>query len=130
MIRRMILISCTATLLGCSPDETISGFAKTDTTYVLTSLNGTAFVTRATINFPQEGMIAGAAPCNSYSAAQTAPYPWFAVGPIAATRMACAELAAETDFFEALAAMSIAEVNGPILLLSNITGAEMVFQAE
>ena len=51
-------------------------------------------------------------------------------GPIAATRRACGELDAEAAFFAALADVSLAEVSGPVLALSNEAGVEMVFRAE
>ena len=49
----------------------------------LAELDGAPFDATATIRFPEEGRIAGEGPCNLYSAAQGAPYPWFAPGPIA-----------------------------------------------
>ena len=81
------------------------------------------------MQFPSKGKIAGKAPCNSYSATMTDPYPWFEIGPIAATRMACPALDAETTFFNALASMSQSEILGGTLILRNDAGAEMVFKA-
>jgi len=121
------------TLLGltsCGPDETISGYATPDATYTLTELDGAPFPANATIRFPETGQVTGTAPCNQYNAAQTAPYPWFALGPIAATRRACTDLAAEQQFFEALATMTIAEVAGTTLILSHTDGGQMVFQSD
>ena len=115
---------------ACSPDETISGYADPSATYRLTTLNGVAFTDRATIQFPEAGKIIGSGPCNSYQTTQTMPYPWFEIGPIASTRMACPASSAETTFFQTLAAMSFAEAAGQVLLLTNSDGMEMVFQAE
>ncbi len=115
-------------LLGCA-DETISGYADPDAVYRLAEIDGTPFEPRATIAFRIEGMAEGEAPCNAWSATQSVPYPWFEIGPIAATKRACPNLAAEAAFFETLGQMSLAEVQGPILILSNDAGREMVFEA-
>ncbi len=113
-------------------DETISGYATPGVTWTLSELGGAPYPTRATLTFPpEEGQIAGKAPpCNSYSATQSAPYPWFeAGGPVAATKRACPDLPAETAFFDALARVTLAEVAGEVLILSTEDGFEMVFQA-
>lgn len=114
-------------LTGCKSDETISGYTDANAVWTLTEVNNTAFTARATITFPAEGKVSGKAPCNSYSSSQTVPLPWFKLGPILSTKMACADLAAEQIFFTNLGAASLAEVRGNILILSNETGLEMVF---
>ncbi|MEM6728307.1 MAG: META domain-containing protein [Pseudomonadota bacterium] len=128
MIRPAILVLILAS--GCGGDETISGYADRDTTWRLTELDGAAFPARATLRFPEEGQMSGSGPCNSFSAAQTAPYPWFESGPIAATRRACPELQEEGAFFTALGEMQIAEVSGSVLILSNEAGRSMVFEVD
>lgn len=110
-------------------DETVAGFADPGAVYVLQELNGAPVAARATITFPEPGRIAGEGPCNGYSATQGVPYPWFKAGPIAATRRACPDLPLETAFFETLAAATLVEVAGPVLILSNDDGVQMVFQA-
>lgn len=119
----------TVFLMACQPDETISGYAPQDAEYQLTELDGAAFGALATITFPEKGRVAGQGPCNRYSAAQTEIYPWFNLGPIAAMRMACPDLGTEAAFFEALSAMTLAEVAGNTLILSTPDGREMVFRA-
>lgn len=113
--------------VGCA-DETISGYADRDGIYRLVELDGTAFESRATISFPEKGRIVGSGPCNAYSAAQTAPYPWIEIGPVVATRRACPDLEAEQRFFSALSASSLAEVTGSVLILSG--DVEMVFEKD
>lgn len=130
MKHRPILAAFFAICTGCGPDETISGYANRSAVYELQSINGTPVTTSATISFPGEGTVSGNGPCNQYRAEQSAPYPWFELGPIAATRRACPDLAKEQAFFEALATMTIAEVSGPFLLLTNETGAELAFQSD
>lgn len=116
-------------LMACQPDETVSRHTDGVTAFALQSIDGTAFKGSATIDISESGKIAGRAPCNSYFASQTAPYPWLALGPIGSTKMACPDLAQEGQFFDALGAMTLVEVVGNTLILSNDTGREMVFQA-
>ncbi|MGV6811145.1 MAG: META domain-containing protein, partial [Brevirhabdus sp.] len=104
------MILLTSLLAACGPDETISGYVGTDTVWTLQELDGTPFPHRATLSFPEEGKIAGQAPCNRYFGAQTAPYPWFKVDGVGSTKMACPALDQEQVFFTALSAMTLAEV--------------------
>lgn len=127
MLRLLPLI---AILSACGPDETLTGYGSPDAVYVLRSMDDTPFAARATLLLVAPEQISGQAPCNSYTAPQRVPYPWFEAGPIAATRMACPDLAAEAAFLAALAEMQFAEVLGDTLILSNDGGREMVFQAE
>ncbi len=127
MMRGLVLLLPFLTL-GCS-DETISGYADRSAVYALTEMAGEPFTARATISFPEPGRAKGEGPCNLWSAEQTVPYPWIALGPIAATERGCPELNAEARYFEALGAVSLAEVQGPILILSTEEGVELVFEA-
>jgi heat shock protein HslJ len=123
-------LSIVLVLTACQSDETVSGYGGADRVWVLTSLNDAAFSARATLTFPEEGKIAGEAPCNSYFGAQTAPYPWFKAESIGATRRACPELDAESKYLEALSQATISEISGEILILSNDDGLSMLFSAE
>lgn len=116
------------TLMGCA-DETLSGYGADGRVFSLTSMNGAAFAASATIGFTQAHRIEGQGPCNYYFGAQTAPYPWFSLDGVGATEMACSELAIETQFFEALQRMTISEIAGDTLILSNEAGEQMVFAA-
>ncbi len=114
---------------GCA-DETISGYADPEAVYRLVESDGEAFPATATIAFPEPGRAQGTGPCNAWSAAQKAPYPWIELGPIAATRRACPDLKAENLFFERLAKVSLAEVTGTVLILTDEDGRELVFEAQ
>lgn len=116
-------------LTAACADETLSGYADPGAEYVLQTIDGAPFAARATITFPHALGLAGQAPCNRYSGALQAPYPWFETGPLAATKMACPDLAAEGVFFNALNQMTLAEVAGKVLILTNDAGHEMVFRA-
>ncbi|MFT7595078.1 MAG: heat shock protein HslJ [Paracoccaceae bacterium] len=120
---------CLFALIACKADETLAGYGAADRVWVLAELDGATFAAKATMQFPEPGKISGDAPCNRYSGAVTAPYPWFEAGNLAVTRMACPELAAESALFDALSGMTQSEVSGDTLILTNEAGREMVFKA-
>ncbi len=126
---RLVLIAGLFGLGQCDKDETVAGYGGADQIWQLTEIDGTAFDARATVTFPEPGKIAGQALCNSYTGKMDTPYPWFETGPLAATRMACPDLDAETAFLTALGEMSQSEVSGDTMILTNETGREMVFKA-
>ena len=117
-------------LAACRGDETVSGYADPEATYRLEELAGVPFPARATIAFPEPGTVRGMAPCNIWSASQSAPYPWLELGPVIATRRACPDLALEARFFDVLSTMSLAEIQGEIVILSGDGDETMVFRKE
>lgn len=108
-------------------DETLAAYGASETNWKLFEIDGKPFAARATLGFADQGALSGQAPCNRYSGEQSAPYPWFTAEKIVTTRMACADMAAEAAYFQALAAMTLSEVAGGMLILSNDSGGEMVF---
>ncbi|WP_298298093.1 META domain-containing protein [uncultured Litoreibacter sp.] len=128
MIRAALLLPL---FLGfCQGDETLTGHGAAEKVFTLRSINGEPFNARATITFPEEGKIAGQGPCNSYSAIQEVPYPWFKAGPILATKRACPDLDAESLYFKTLSDMTLSEVSGIHLILSTAEGEKMEFEVE
>lgn len=125
-----LILTLGALLNSCQKDETISGYAVPGAMYWVQTIGGEPFAARANITFPQPGQITGEAPCNQYEAKQTLPYPWFNIEALAATKRACPDLGLEAEFFKSLASMTLVEVSGSILLLSNDAGSEMVFRIE
>lgn len=117
-------------LAACQADETLTGYGAANKTWTLTSIDGAPYPAKATLTFPAQGAVTGKAPCNSFGAEQTAPYPWFSLSSIRATRAACEDLDQEQRFFDALNAMSLAEISGEVMILSNDDGREMVFTAQ
>ncbi len=117
-------------LAACRGDETIAAYGASDNKWHLTEIDGQPFAATATLNFPEPGRITGVAPCNSYSADLDAPYPWFDAQHLSMTRMACDDLAAENKFLQALHDMTLSEVSGNTLILSNVAGREMLFTAD
>lgn len=116
-------------LTDCGGDETVANYGGSAADWQLTHIDGNKFTAQATLSFAEEGKISGEAPCNRYFGSQTAPYPWFKAEQIGATRRACPDLEAETLFLQALEDMSLSEVAGDMLILSNEAGREMVFTA-
>ena len=126
---RLTLILPIAALFQCNKDETVTAYGAADQTWVLQEIGGERFDASALLHFPQEGLIAGNAPCNTYSGTLNAPYPWFGIADLTATRATCAGLEAEGLYFAALMAMTQSEVSGDVLILRNEHGHEMVFKA-
>ncbi|KAB7614816.1 META domain-containing protein [Amylibacter sp. SFDW26] len=124
MLRASLIL--TAILSFCSPDETVSSQTETTDVWVLQSVNDEAITERITLEFPEEGRISGRAPCNRYFATQSAPLPWFEIGDIGATKVACPALKQEQEYFENLRIMSSVEVIGDTLVLRSVTGFEVV----
>ncbi len=129
-MKRFISISALLVASACNGDESLAKYGAAGKVWTLTEVDGAAFDARATIEFGDNGQISGQAPCNRYSAKQTAPYPWFKIGPTMATKMACPELQSESAFFASLEAMTLSEVSGSTLILSNDKGRTMIFSAQ
>ena len=112
---------------ACIADETMTTEPETGSAWELLRLDGAPFPARATLTFPEPGLVAGLAPCNSFSGDLLAPLPAFHLGPARVTRRACADLPAEGRFFAALGAVTMAAVQGDTLTLSAPGGPEMIF---
>lgn len=110
-------------------DESVAKYGGAGKVWTLSEIDGAAFGARATLEFGETGAITGQAPCNRYSTKQSAPYPWFKIGATVVTKMACVDLKNESAFFAALSNMSLSEVSGETLVLSNDAGRTMVFLA-
>lgn len=115
---------------ACAGDETLTGYVPHDTTWSVQEIAGQPFAGAASLSFPEAGKIAGKAPCNQFAGRITTPYPWFEVRDMAVTRMACPDLPLEDFFFETLAQMTLAEVSGNILILSDELGTQIVLTAQ
>ncbi|MEM6658481.1 MAG: META domain-containing protein [Pseudomonadota bacterium] len=120
-----------AALLGlipaCQSDETVTAYGGADATWTLVELDGAPFSERATLEFGEDGQVSGQAPCNRFTFTNTLPYPWFETGPVAATKMACANLEAESMFFASLSAMTRVVIGDGQMVMANDEGGEMVF---
>lgn len=121
------LLCLTLLLCACRGDETVAAYGAAGDVWQLTEVDGAPVAYTAVIRFGADGTVTGRAPCNSYSARQTAPYPWFELGPIRVTRRACPALRSEAAYLSALRAMTLAETSSDVLILSNDAGRSMVF---
>ncbi|MGR3635834.1 MAG: META domain-containing protein [Shimia sp.] len=116
-------------LAGCGRDETLTQYGGDAFPWRLLVLDGKPVSFPNEIAFGPRGSVTGFGPCSTYSARQTAPYPWFALEDVQVVEVTqdCAYLAQEAAYFAALSEMSLSEVSGSELVLSDDTGREMVF---
>lgn len=113
-------------LASCQTDETIRAYGAGEGVWQLMEMNGQPARGTTTLQFTDRHQISGAAPCNRYSARMDIPYPWWGTGPIAATKRACPELAAEAEFFAALGAAKLASAKEGKLVLSAENGTPLL----
>lgn len=118
-----------AVLASCVEDHSGSKRIPQGVEYALIEMNGAAFDERATILFGADGGVSGQAPCNRYFGQVSSRYPRFALNGVGATMMACPALDTEAAFFAALEGMTLANVSGGTLTLSNPAGETLVFAA-
>ncbi|SFT88311.1 META domain-containing protein [Sedimentitalea nanhaiensis] len=123
------ILAVVLTLASCASRETVAAYGAAGRIWRLTELDGAAFGAVATLTFPSPGKIAAKTPCASYAAPMSAPYPWFEMGAVSASRTACPDPATDAEFLRALHSMTQSEVTGDVLILSNETGREMVFKS-
>ena len=114
---------------ACSRVTTAADFGAAGKTWHLLSIDDAPYEADATINFLGRGEVSGQAPCNRWFATLETPYPWFSLNGVGATKRACEDLNAEAAFFSALSDMSLVEVLGDVLVLSNDAGRTMLFEA-
>ena len=130
MLKPLSILCFSLALAGCFRDESVSAYAPGIWRLHHTGTVEIAAGTEITLDLTTRAQISGQGPCNSYSAIQSAPYPWFDPGPIASTRASCPDLVAEQAYLNALADMTLAEVSGPVLILSNDAGDTLEFRQE
>ncbi len=126
---RLTLAFAIFSLPHCGKDETLASYGAAGATWQLQSLNDQPLGAPVTLQIAEDGKISGVAPCNSYTATVSVPYPWFEIKDLTATRASCALLEAEGTYFAALLAMTQSEVSGDTLILRTDAGNEMVFKA-
>lgn len=126
---RLSALALVGLIPACQADETVAAYGASGVTWTLVEINGAPFAARATLVFGQDGQVAGQAPCNRFGFTNNLPYPWFETGPIAATKMACPDLAAENAFLANLGAMTRVVLGDDGMVMANDDGGEMVFTA-
>jgi heat shock protein HslJ len=111
-------------------DESLSGYAARDAPYQLFELNGRPAEHPIAVVFPSMWRMEWRTGCGVYRAKISVPYPWFGLVAVTAVPRACAEASADRAFIAALHAMTLSEVHGGTLILSDGAGAEMVFRTK
>lgn len=128
MPARVALLPLLFGLSFCAPDETVSGYAGAGSVWRLTEMAGAPAPADITLALPRAGRIEGQGPCNRYSGGQAVPYPWFEAVEVVATKRACPDLAAETAYLRLLSGMTLAEVLGDVLILTDDADRSLVFR--
>lgn len=113
----------------CRPDETLAAYGAAGHRWVLTEAPDGLAGADVAQTFGAGGAVQGTLPCNTMTAVQSAPYPWFEMSSVALTRRACADLEREAQIVALLSDMTLSEVLGDLLVLSADDGREMVFRA-
>ncbi|NIZ62482.1 META domain-containing protein [Sedimentitalea sp. CY04] len=126
---RTILLLTLILMTACTGDETVAAYGAAEIEWRLVEMDGQPFTATTTLHFPEQGRIAGAAPCNTFTATMDAPYPWFEIQELSLTRMACDDMTMEHQFLQTLQDMTLSEVSAGTMILSNVDGREMVFKA-
>lgn len=133
----------TLTLSNADGDATLVYDASTVTLegvqWVATGVNdgndalvSTALTENLTATFGADGVMTGSGGCNDFSAEYTTSgRDSLTIGPVASTRMACADdvTQAEAEYFTALGEVATYEINGTTLTLRDASGAMQVTYA-
>jgi hypothetical protein len=113
-------------LAGCA-DETVSGYAA-EGPWRLTEIDGRPAEATMTLTFRGRGRVEGTLPCRTFSARQTAPYPWFELTDMRPGDVTCVAGEAERRVLDSLASATLAEALGGVLILSDEGGPLLVFR--
>lgn len=130
-----VLAAVLAALLAIVQAAPIAAEAPPDLAqeWQLVPLSDTAPVVQATLDLRDPGRAGGRAPCNRWFATATLGTPAASgvvalqFGAIGATRMACDDLAAEQQFFAALARVTAAQIADGSLILTSPAGPLLKF---
>ncbi|GAA6180246.1 MULTISPECIES: META domain-containing protein [unclassified Shimia] len=114
-------------LASCGPTETVTQYGGDAYNWRLTELDGTSVDYDATLELSDGGNVDGAGPCNGFSGSQSKPYPWIAIQIDFVQEVYCSDIDDEELYLAALLEMTLVEVSGATMVLSNDAGREMVF---
>lgn len=116
-------------LMGCDPSETLARYGGRDYIWHVAEIDGEAAPFPATLAFGFHGTVYGSGPCGGFGAQLIVPYPWFALEDAHSEAPDCTASVQQQAYYSALQAMTLGEVSGTTLILSNDVGREMVFKA-
>lgn len=111
-------------LAACEPVPATPGSNVPTGPYVLVGIGSDTVPQRDVgLSIESDGSVSGQAPCNHYSAAQTAEPPAFKLGPLTTTRMACTGTAGrlESRYFQALSQADGVTFEGGVLKITGPT---------
>ena len=118
-------IAATLALAACEPVPTSTPGANVPTGPDVLVGIGADTVPQRTVGMTigADGSVSGQAPCNSYSAKQTAEPPGFALGPITRTEAGCGGIAGQLErrYFEALSGANGIAFEGGVLTIKGPT---------
>ncbi|WP_247744790.1 META domain-containing protein [Shimia sp. R11_0] len=114
-------------LANCGPSETVTQYGGSTYDWRLTEIDGTEVTYQATLELSENGAVDGAGPCNGFSGSQSAPYPWIDIQIDFVEELYCADIDHEEAYLAALSEMSLVEVAGTTMIMSNEAGRQMVF---
>ena len=130
-MRRLLSLAFALALVPAMSSAQDPALTITGIDWQLLALDGQVTDAPATLRLEADGTLAGAAPCNRWSAMNTATLPTLTLSPIRATRMACDRLDDEQVFFAALSAMTAMAPDGERnLILTGPDGRSMEFVIE
>lgn len=128
MTRIPMIFAATAATLGlaaCEPTGTATPGASVPTgPYVLVGIGSDTVPQRNVgMTIEADGSVSGQAPCNHYSARQTAEPPAFALGPLTTTKAGCGGIAGQLErrYFEALSQANGISFEGGVLTVMGPT---------
>jgi len=104
---RRFLVLALSLFPTTAPAQTYTGVY-----WELLAIDGQVTDSRTTLRIDADNVLAGAAPCNRWSANNRVVLPAIELGGIRSTRMACDKLDEEQAFFDALSLMTAVEMNG------------------
>ncbi len=118
-------IAATIGLAACEPTSSNTPGSNIPTgAYVLVGIGSDTVPQRNVgMTIQPDGSVSGQGPCNSYSAAQTAQPPGFALGPLTRTEMGCSGRAGKLErrYFEALSGANGISFEGGVLTVQGPT---------
>ncbi len=127
MGRIWALLTVSLGVAACAPSETVTQYGGADFAWQLQEIDGEAVSYPARIDLSEAGKVRGEGPCNSFLATQDKPYPWINVQVDVVEQIYCPDIDREETFLTALQEMTLVEVSGPNMVMSNDAGREMVF---
>ncbi|SMP17701.1 META domain-containing protein [Shimia sagamensis] len=115
-------------LAACDPTDTLTKHGGMNYDWQLSEVDGAPVDYSAVVAFGPHGSVNGMGPCNGFSGSQRKPYPWIAIQVDFVEELYCSDIDDEEAFLTSMMEMTLVEVSGDRLLMSNDAGREMAFR--